>query len=180
MGTCSRRHFLLQLLRVIVHSWNAWHPFLGMDPFHIKFVDLLGWRSSERELISLQWYFVPTLISILVCITLCPTLFSIFFATGTVLPMLEAVMSVVPAENLAVHFHDTYGQSLPNILVSLQVSYLLLEIRCTDCILTHTLRYLNLVLLYLTPSVSYVSPPSHFGTNVRPLWILIWEKWIFF
>ncbi|KAL8159377.1 hypothetical protein V2J09_000914 [Rumex salicifolius] len=39
---------------------------------------------------------------------------------GTVVPMLEAVMAVVPAEKLAVHFHDTYGQSLSNILVSLQ------------------------------------------------------------
>lgn len=36
--------------------------------------------------------------------------------------MLEAVMAVVPVEKLAVHFHDTYGQSLPNILVALQVS----------------------------------------------------------
>lgn len=45
-----------------------------------------------------------------------------FVGTGTVLPMLEAVMAVVPVEKLAVHFHDTYGQSLPNILVSLQVS----------------------------------------------------------
>ena len=36
--------------------------------------------------------------------------------------MLLAVMAVVPAEKLAVHFHDTYGQSLANILVSLQVS----------------------------------------------------------
>lgn len=36
--------------------------------------------------------------------------------------MLEAVMAVVPVEKLAVHFHDTYGQSLSNILVSLQVS----------------------------------------------------------
>lgn len=40
---------------------------------------------------------------------------------GTVIPMLEAVMAVVPAEKLAVHFHDTYGQSLPNILISLQM-----------------------------------------------------------
>ncbi|PRQ19574.1 putative hydroxymethylglutaryl-CoA lyase [Rosa chinensis] len=39
----------------------------------------------------------------------------------TVVPMLEAVMAVVPVEKLAVHFHDTYGQSLPNILVSLQM-----------------------------------------------------------
>ncbi|XP_039131875.1 LOW QUALITY PROTEIN: hydroxymethylglutaryl-CoA lyase, mitochondrial-like [Dioscorea cayenensis subsp. rotundata] len=40
---------------------------------------------------------------------------------GTVIPMLEAVISIVPVENLAVHFHDTYGQSLSNILVSLQM-----------------------------------------------------------
>ncbi|XP_048446314.1 hydroxymethylglutaryl-CoA lyase, mitochondrial [Pyrus x bretschneideri] len=40
---------------------------------------------------------------------------------GTVVPMLEAVMAVVPVEKLAVHFHDTYGQSLSNILVSLQM-----------------------------------------------------------
>ncbi|KAL1807960.1 hypothetical protein ACET3Z_024950 [Daucus carota] len=40
---------------------------------------------------------------------------------GTVLPMLEAVMAFVPVENLAVHFHDTYGQALPNILMSLQM-----------------------------------------------------------
>nr|CAB3476840.1 unnamed protein product [Digitaria exilis] len=41
--------------------------------------------------------------------------------TGTVVPMLEAIMSVVPVEKLAVHFHDTYGQSLSNILISLQM-----------------------------------------------------------
>ncbi|XP_066306106.1 uncharacterized protein [Miscanthus floridulus] len=40
---------------------------------------------------------------------------------GTVVPMLEAAMSVVPVERLAVHFHDTYGQSLSNILISLQM-----------------------------------------------------------
>lgn len=44
---------------------------------------------------------------------------------GTVIPMLEAVFDVVPIEKLAVHFHDTYGQALSNILLSLQVSYLL-------------------------------------------------------
>ncbi|MBA0742786.1 hypothetical protein Gogos_015807 [Gossypium gossypioides] len=41
---------------------------------------------------------------------------------GTVIPMLENVMNVVPIDNLAVHFHDTYGQALSNILTSLQVS----------------------------------------------------------
>ncbi|OIW04178.1 hypothetical protein TanjilG_00738 [Lupinus angustifolius] len=40
---------------------------------------------------------------------------------GTVVPMLAAVMAVVPKVKLAVHFHDTYGQSLANILVSLQM-----------------------------------------------------------
>lgn len=40
---------------------------------------------------------------------------------GTVLPMLEAVIKVVPIEKLAVHFHDTYGQALANILISLQM-----------------------------------------------------------
>jgi hydroxymethylglutaryl-CoA lyase len=35
--------------------------------------------------------------------------------------MLEAVLEVVPVEHLAVHFHDTYGQALVNILVALQV-----------------------------------------------------------
>jgi hydroxymethylglutaryl-CoA lyase len=36
--------------------------------------------------------------------------------------MLEEVMSAIPVEKLAVHFHDTYGQSLSNIIVSLQVT----------------------------------------------------------
>lgn len=40
---------------------------------------------------------------------------------GTVIPMLEAVLGVVPVDNLGVHFHDTYGQSLSNILASLQM-----------------------------------------------------------
>ncbi|CAK9188534.1 unnamed protein product [Ilex paraguariensis] len=40
---------------------------------------------------------------------------------GTISPMLEAVMDVVPVEKLAVHFHDTYAQALSNILVSLQM-----------------------------------------------------------
>lgn len=40
---------------------------------------------------------------------------------GTVIPMLEAVIDVVPIEKLAVHFHDTYGQALSNILASLQM-----------------------------------------------------------
>ncbi|KAI5663873.1 hypothetical protein M9H77_23196 [Catharanthus roseus] len=40
---------------------------------------------------------------------------------GTVIPMLEAVIEVVPVEKIAVHFHDTYGQALSNILVALQM-----------------------------------------------------------
>ena len=34
--------------------------------------------------------------------------------------MLDAVIKHVPKEKLAVHFHDTYGQALANILVALQ------------------------------------------------------------
>jgi hydroxymethylglutaryl-CoA lyase len=34
--------------------------------------------------------------------------------------MLDAVLSCMPADKLAVHFHDTYGQALVNILVALQ------------------------------------------------------------
>lgn len=34
--------------------------------------------------------------------------------------MLDRVMEHVPADKLAVHFHDTYGQALPNILIALQ------------------------------------------------------------
>ncbi|KAK7336440.1 hypothetical protein VNO77_16981 [Canavalia gladiata] len=40
---------------------------------------------------------------------------------GTVIPMLEAVLDVVPTDRLAVHFHDTYGQALSNISISLQM-----------------------------------------------------------
>ncbi|KAF4364606.1 hypothetical protein F8388_015297 [Cannabis sativa] len=42
---------------------------------------------------------------------------------GTVIPMLKAVIDVVPIDMLAVHFHDTYGQALSNTLVSLQYQY---------------------------------------------------------
>jgi len=34
--------------------------------------------------------------------------------------MIEAVAAVVPRERLAVHFHDTYGQALANILAALE------------------------------------------------------------
>ncbi|XWS58982.1 hypothetical protein CRYUN_Cryun08bG0081200 [Craigia yunnanensis] len=40
---------------------------------------------------------------------------------GTVIPMLENVIDFVPIDKLAVHFHDTYGQALSNILTSLQI-----------------------------------------------------------
>ena len=35
--------------------------------------------------------------------------------------MLQAVVKCVPVEQLAVHFHDTYGQALANILLALQL-----------------------------------------------------------
>ncbi|CAI5967619.1 unnamed protein product [Closterium sp. NIES-65] len=40
---------------------------------------------------------------------------------GSVAPMLDAVCASVPPACLAVHFHDTYGQALANILVALQM-----------------------------------------------------------
>lgn len=40
---------------------------------------------------------------------------------GTFKEMLDVVMKSIPAENLAVHCHDTYGQALANILLSLQL-----------------------------------------------------------
>lgn len=40
--------------------------------------------------------------------------------SGTVRAMLEAVSEVVSVDTIAVHFHDTYGQALANILVALQ------------------------------------------------------------
>ncbi|KAJ4706684.1 Hydroxymethylglutaryl-CoA lyase, mitochondrial [Melia azedarach] len=46
---------------------------------------------------------------------------------GTVIPMLEAVLDVVPVDKLAVHFHDTYGQALSNIFASLQMSITIVD-----------------------------------------------------
>lgn len=39
---------------------------------------------------------------------------------GTTATVLNEVTKLVPAQNLAVHFHDTYGQALANILVALR------------------------------------------------------------
>lgn len=50
---------------------------------------------------------------------LCPNIR--FLVSGTVRRMLEAVLQEVPASNLAVHLHNTYGQALVNIVVALQV-----------------------------------------------------------
>ncbi|CCD67966.1 hydroxymethylglutaryl-CoA lyase [Caenorhabditis elegans] len=38
----------------------------------------------------------------------------------TVSKMLDTVLKSVPAEKLAVHFHDTYGQALANVLISIE------------------------------------------------------------
>ncbi|XP_050432441.1 hydroxymethylglutaryl-CoA lyase, mitochondrial isoform X2 [Adelges cooleyi] len=40
---------------------------------------------------------------------------------GTIRPMLQEVMQVVPVERLALHCHDTYGQALANILTALDM-----------------------------------------------------------
>lgn len=41
--------------------------------------------------------------------------------------LLEAVMQVVPSNHLAVHFHDTYGQALANILMALQCGITIID-----------------------------------------------------
>lgn len=38
--------------------------------------------------------------------------------------MIEEVQKVIPLDCVAVHFHDTYGQALSNILAALQVIFL--------------------------------------------------------
>jgi hydroxymethylglutaryl-CoA lyase len=43
--------------------------------------------------------------------------------------MLKAVLEKVPKEKLAVHFHNTYGQALANILASLEVNFEFLTFR---------------------------------------------------
>jgi pyruvate/oxaloacetate carboxyltransferase len=48
---------------------------------------------------------------------------------GKVWKMLKAVLEKVPKEKLAVHFHNTYGQALANILASLEVNFEFLTFR---------------------------------------------------
>lgn len=47
---------------------------------------------------------------------------------GRVMALLDAVKQAIPDGNIAVHFHDTYGQALANILAALQAG-----IRIVDC-----------------------------------------------
>lgn len=42
---------------------------------------------------------------------------------GSMHKLLQVVLAAVPAQCIAVHCHDTYGQALPNILVALQVHF---------------------------------------------------------
>ncbi len=41
--------------------------------------------------------------------------------TGSTVAMLNEVQKHVPVQQLAVHFHDTYGQALANIVTALQM-----------------------------------------------------------
>jgi hydroxymethylglutaryl-CoA lyase len=41
-------------------------------------------------------------------------------SAGSVARLLQTVLEVIPAHQLAVHFHDTYGQALANIVIALQ------------------------------------------------------------
>lgn len=51
----------------------------------------------------------------------CFRLYVVSVSAASTLDMLRATKEVVPVERLAVHFHDTYGQALSNILIALQV-----------------------------------------------------------
>jgi len=46
---------------------------------------------------------------------------------GTTSEMLEAVLQVIPAEHLAVHFHNTFGQALANIEIALSAGISTIE-----------------------------------------------------
>ena len=48
-------------------------------------------------------------------------------SAGTVKKMLKEVIAVAPVEKLAVHFHDTYGQALSNVLVAIGKALLNLQ-----------------------------------------------------
>uniref|UniRef100_A0A915D7Z5 hydroxymethylglutaryl-CoA lyase n=1 Tax=Ditylenchus dipsaci TaxID=166011 RepID=A0A915D7Z5_9BILA len=41
-------------------------------------------------------------------------------SAGTVNALLNEVLAAVPAEKVAVHFHDTYGQALSNVMVAIE------------------------------------------------------------
>ncbi|PIO68497.1 HMGL-like protein [Teladorsagia circumcincta] len=41
-------------------------------------------------------------------------------SAGSVTKLLETVLKTAPADRLAVHFHDTYGQALANVVVALE------------------------------------------------------------
>jgi hydroxymethylglutaryl-CoA lyase len=40
---------------------------------------------------------------------------------GSTFELVNAMKQVLPLSKIAVHFHDTYGQALANILTSIQV-----------------------------------------------------------
>ena len=44
-----------------------------------------------------------------------------FFYVGSTQRLLSHICRTIPANQLAVHFHDTYGQALANILVALEL-----------------------------------------------------------
>lgn len=61
-------------------------------------------------------------------------------SVASTLEMLRATKQVVPVEHLAVHFHDTYGQALSNILIALQVRSCPAQSLASRCIQsTHSL-----------------------------------------
>lgn len=51
-------------------------------------------------------------------------------SVGKVNKLLDEVLAIIPPEKIAVHFHDTYGQALSNVLVSINVNFYV-SLECT-------------------------------------------------
>lgn len=49
-------------------------------------------------------------------------------SVGKVNKLLDEVLSIIPTEKIAVHFHDTYGQALSNVLVAINVGFKIIQI----------------------------------------------------
>jgi hydroxymethylglutaryl-CoA lyase len=56
---------------------------------------------------------------------------------GKVSQMLDAVIDFIPKEKLAIHFHDTYGQAIGNIVVGLQKGIRVIDSSVAGLVINH-------------------------------------------